>query len=212
VRVLEAPQGTREWLMARLGIPTASMFGKIITPGLKPSASAEGYMHRLLAEWMIGEPLDDVSSDWMARGTDLEQRAVAFYELERGTDVHRVGFCLHDNGLVGCSPDGLVGDDGGLEIKVPSAAVHVSYLLGESVPPKYMAQVQGSLWVTKRQWWDFLSYNPAMPPALVRTYPDDKWQAALDSAIPAFIEVMMKHRQRLVKLGYVEAERVAQVS
>ena len=185
---LDFPQGSPEWHAARLGIPTASNFGRIITPGGKPSATADAYMHELLAERMLGFPLNTESVDFMERGKALESQAIAFYELQRGVDTEAVGFYLTDDGRAGCSPDRLVGGEGGLEIKCPSPAIHVGYLLGGGISKKYRPQVQGALWITGRWWWDTLSYHPDLPPALVRVERDPDYITALEIAIAAFCD------------------------
>ena len=186
MKIIECVQGSDQWHMARLGLPTASEFGRLVTPTGKPSAQADAYLHRLVAERLIGMPVDnDTDSPWMTRGSAMEAEAVAFYELQRGEDTRAVGFVTTDDGLAGASPDRLVGDDGLLEIKCPSAAVHVGYLL-EVEPRKYWPQLQGQLWVTGRAWVDFLSYCPGLPPALVRYARDEEFIAKLAEAVPAF--------------------------
>ena len=186
--VLNFPQGSDEWRKARLGIPTASGFGRLITPKTgKPSASAEGYLHELLAEWMLGAPLDDASSQWMERGKEIEAEARLYYQFQRDLDVAQVGFCLRDDGLVGCSPDGLVGEDGLLEIKVPSAAVHMRYMLTGQLEDDYRPQVQGQLWITERKWLDLLSFNPVLPPVIIRCERDEGFIAALAGIVDPFI-------------------------
>lgn len=195
---VQCEQGTPEWFKARLGIPTASEFSKLITPKTgKPSAQAEGYMHRLLAEWMIGEPLDDAVGAWLERGTELEQRAVSFYEFDREVEVRRVGFVKRDDGMAGCSPDGLIDPNGGLELKCPAAHTHVRYLLGEDVPPDYRAQVQGSIMICERDWWDFCSWNPAMPSVIVRVHRDEAYIKTLGNILDAFVETMLEAREVL---------------
>jgi hypothetical protein len=87
--------------------------------------------------------------------------------------VVEVGLCLHDEFECGASPDGLVGDDGGLEIKCPLPHTHVSYLRAGDVTGKYIPQIQGCLWITGREWWDFMSYHPAMEDLIVRVYRDE---------------------------------------
>lgn len=199
-------QGSGDWLALRLGIPTSSRFDALVTPTGKPSASAERYMHELLAEWMIGEPLDMERTQWMERGSALEPQARAYYEMQRDVSVETVGFVTRDDGLAGASPDGLVGDDGMLEIKCPAAHTHVGYLLGgDAVPATYRAQTQGQLLIAEREWVDFLSYSPVMPPALVRTYRDDPYIRALAGILDAFVERMMDARERLRAMGYAEA-------
>lgn len=194
---LPVEQGSEEWHKARLGIPTSSEFTRIVTPkgALSGSTTRYRYACELIAERMLGHPVNDYVSDWMLRGQDLEDRAVAYYELQRDIDTQRGGFCKIDAALmhksefysVGCSPDRLVGDDGGLEIKCPSETIHVATLLGlEDVLVKHRLQVQGSLWITGRKWWDFLSYHPELPPALMRIERDEEFIGTLSKHVRAF--------------------------
>lgn len=170
---INCEQGTEEWFMARLGIPTASEFGKIITPAkLEPSRSADTYINKLVAEWLRNKPDESFQSDWMKRGIEVEEEARDFYTFHTDVEVHQVGFCLTDTRMYGCSPDGLM-DEGGLEIKCPSPGVHVGYLLANKIPTEYRLQILGSLLITGFEWWDFLSFHPDMKPLIVRTYRKD---------------------------------------
>lgn len=189
-------QGSDEWVNARLGIPTASQFGRIFTPGGRPSSAADDYLCQLLAERLLGVPVD-VSSEYMERGRGLEPDAVAFYEFERDADTTPVGFVTSDDGLVGCSPDRLVGDDGGLEIKIPSAKVHISYMLEGMLDGRYKPQVQGGLWVSGRRWWDTLSYHPGLRPALFRVERDEPYIAALAKEVYAFASRLQRAHDQL---------------
>lgn len=199
-------QGSVEWSKARSGIPTASAFHRIITPATgRLSAQATGYIHELVAERILGVSMDQVVSEWAERGREMEESARTYYETQRDIDVDRVGFCLRDDRRAGCSPDGLVGDDGGLEIKCPSAPVHVSYVLGEA-GAKYRCQIQGSLWVTGREWWDFLSYNPAMRSIVVRFERDEEFIEKLASAVDEFTERLDKAMAEMVEKGYAAQE------
>ena len=171
--VIDCQQGSPEWHQARLGIPTASQFHRLITPKTrKPSEQAHGYMLELIAERLIGEPLSSFSTGLMDRGNEVEDRAIAYYQFQRDCAVTRVGFLLHDDGLAGCSPDGLIGKDGGLEIKCPGPKKHVENLLGLDLDD--VMQAQGGLWVTGRKWWDVMSYHPDMPPVIRRIERDEK--------------------------------------
>jgi hypothetical protein len=132
-------------------------------------------MYELLAERAIGEPCVNYESTWMNRGGEMEREAVKFYEMERGVDTKTVGFVTSNDGRVGCSPDRLVGEDGLLEIKCPSAQKHVGYLL-DNPADDYRIQIQGQLYICEREWCDLLSYNPMMPEAIVRIKPDEAFQ------------------------------------
>jgi hypothetical protein len=194
-------QGSQAWLDARVGVLTASNFDKLITPKTqKPSASMDQYVYDVLAEIVMGRSLDDASSGYMERGTKMEREARAWYEFETDTEIEEVGFLLRDDRRVGCSPDGLVGDDGGLEIKCPSAGVHVSYLLGDAYE-KYYCQVQGGLWITGRKWWDLVSYCPGFPPKLVRFAADAGFHAKLSDCVDQALKKLDEGREQLKALG-----------
>lgn len=198
---LNVVQGTTEWATARLGIPTASQFDRIITPKtMKMSASAEKYACELLAEQALGEPMDDATSGFMLRGSIQEERAVRYYEFQSDNATTPVGFLLRDDRRAGASPDRMVGDNGLLEVKVPNAANHIAYLLDED-GIGYRAQVQGQLWVAEREWDDTLSYNPIMPYALVRQYRDEEFIKALERCMSVFHEMMDEMREKLQKKG-----------
>lgn len=184
----DCAQGSPEWHALRLGIPTASNFGRILTPTGRPSASADAYMHELIAERMLGVALSAESVDFMERGKALEAEAVAWFELQTGADTEAVGFCTTDDGRIGCSPDRLVDSVAGLEVKCPSPAVHVGYLLDGGISDKYRPQVQGGLWITGRKSWWTLSYHPDMPPAMVRVAADEEYIVTLSEALTTFCD------------------------
>ena len=186
MKIIPCNQGDAVWHRSRLGLPTASEFSRILTPTGKPSAQVDGYMHALIAERILDAPIDSGETPWMLRGSDLEDEAIAYYVFAREMACSTVGFCTTDSGTVGCSPDRLVGEDGGLEIKCPSAAVHVGYLL-DNLPRKFWPQVQGCMMVTGRKWWDLLSYNPELPPALVRIERDEDYIAVLGKAVAELV-------------------------
>ena len=205
---LDCPQGSEEWIQARLGIPTASQFHRLITPRTgKLSSQAAGYAYELLAEELLGHPVDEGASDFMARGTQLEKSAIDFYEFTQDVHTERVGFILRDDKLTGCSPDRLVGEDGGLEIKCPSAKVHVGYML-DADADAYRCQVQGALWLTGRAWWDWLSYNPELPPVLIRFERDEAFIEKLAATVDQFINYLDECRLKLVAGGYLSPERM----
>lgn len=204
MKILRVPQGGQEWIDAHVARPTASQFHRIMTPKtMKLSGQADSYRNELLAEEILGRPVNDFLSQFMERGKDLEDDALSYYELQRGTDIDRVGFVMRDDERTGCSPDALVGDDGGLEIKTPAAAVHMGYLI-DGPDEKYQTQVQGCLWICQRQWWDFVSYNPEMPPVLVRYERDEKFIAALAQCVDQFISYMDESRDKLIRRGILQ--------
>lgn len=204
--VLQHRQGTQEWLDSRLGIPTASQFHRILSPTGKLSAQADDYMAALLAERMIGQncsggPRIEDQGPWMTRGSALEAEARSWYAFTKDVEPARCGLCLTDDRIAGCSPDALVGDDGLLEIKCPSAAKHAAYLMEGGLAEKYRPQVQGQLWVTGRAWVDVLSYCPGFEPpldaALIRVDRDEPYIAALNTAVRAFVKRLDSEHARL---------------
>lgn len=195
-----AKQGTQEWLDARLGIPTASCFEKIISPKkLEPSTQSTRYRNQLVAERILRLPVVDADSAWMQRGSDLEREACNWYAFDRGVEPEECGLALTDDGRIGASPDRLVGTDGLLEVKCRSAAFHVGYLL-DGVDAEHRLQVQGQLWVTRRSWLDFLSYCPGFPPVLVRMMPQKDVQEALGLVLPTFASAVDEAAARIVEL------------
>jgi len=179
MRILDCEQGSAEWLSHRLGVPSASQFSKIVTGKGGKSTQVEAYINQLVAEELTGETTFVYVNEHMKRGTELEPDARELYEALTGQTVQEVGFCLHDTVNAGCSPDGLVGEDGGLEIKCPAPATHVEWVKAGVVPSKHLQQIMGCLWVTGRQWWDFMSYHQTMKPLIVRVERDEEYIAAL---------------------------------
>jgi hypothetical protein len=199
MKIIQCQQGSPEWLRARLGMPTASEFDLILTSEkLKPSTSQARYRARLVAERFLGHQLDEGGSGFMDRGTQLETEAAAWFELETGLNADSVGLCVTDAGDIGASPDRMIGADGVLEIKCPSALVHTQYLL--SGFDDYRLQVQGQLWVTGRQFAYQLSYHPTIPPVLIRVERDPKVMAAFDEHLPAFVASVAAARKKLAAM------------
>lgn len=174
MKIINCKQGTPEWFAARAGKVTASNADRIITPTGKLSAQADGLINEMIAETlMAGAPqgVEQWASKAMQYGIDTEPVARAWYSFSLDVDVEQVGFCVSDCGRFGCSPDGLVGDDGGLELKCPQAQTHIGYLRAGCLPPAYVAQVHHSLIVTGREWWDFVSYCVGLPEFRIRVTP-----------------------------------------
>lgn len=197
----DVEQGTLDWMLLRLGLPTASQFDRLITPKTrKPSTAAANYRADLLAEWLMGHPIEWGSNGWMDRGTWMEKEAFQYYELNQNVDVVKVGFITSDDGSFGGSPDGLVGDDGGVELKVPNATMHTRYLLG--LEPDYFGQCQGYMYLTGRKWWDLLSYNPSLPPVIYRLQRDESYIAALEPVLREFCKTVEadKHKHYLYRV------------
>lgn len=167
MKIHDVPQGDISWFKLRLGIPTASGFGEIMKLDFTPrdSDGFKTYLYARVAERALGTPLPGFGGSWdTEQGTMRESEARPFFEFETGLTTQTVGFITTDDGLAGCSPDALVGEQAGLEIKCPRAETHVKYLMRGEVPPEYSAQVHGSLYVTGRKEWHFLSYHRGLRP------------------------------------------------
>ena len=206
--VLDVKQGSLKWTQARLGIPTASQASRIVTPTGRLSKSRDGYLAQLLAEWALGENVNDFAgTEWMERGKVLEPEARRYYAFHADAEPATVGLVYRDETrMASCSPDGLVGDDGLLELKCPSAPKHVLWLAQGGCPREHWPQVQMQLWCCQRQWCDFFSYFPGLPPFIVRVEPDPDYQGALDAALPFFISQILAGRKRLEELGVIPSE------
>jgi putative phage-type endonuclease len=160
MQILSHTQGSQEWLQARLGVATASNFAKIITSTGAESKTLETYALELASQKMLVEPEECYKNSAMRRGNELEPVAREVYEQETLEPVQEIGLMISDCGNYGYSSDGLVGDDGLIEIKCPQATTHFEYIVNKKLPTAYKAQVQGGLWVSGRQWCDFVSYHP----------------------------------------------------
>ena len=186
--ILEMEQGSDEWLAARLGRPSASMFSKLITTKGKSSTQAGGYINKLAGERLSGESEAFYTNEHMVRGTELEPEAREAYEFISGNDVLEVGFVVDPSFEYGCSPDGLIGTDGGIEIKCPAATTMMKYYQdSEELVKAYYQQIQGCMWVTKRDWWDAFAYHPKMKHVLVRVPRDDAFIAKLAVEVEAAV-------------------------
>ena len=203
---LDLQQGSDEWYQARCAIPTGSGFSKIITSAGKASTQADAYMNEIIAQILIGKPVQVFQkTEWMERGNELEQEAADMYEFMNDEQVEKCGFFLHDDKIAGASPDRLVGDKGLLEIKCPAPHTHVKYLLRQSVDSSYIPQVQGQMWVAEREWCDWFSYYPDMQPVQVRVERDDAYIAAMEKAVSEFHEKLQAKLEKLKALGVYEA-------
>lgn len=207
MKIIECQQGTPEWFEARRGIPSASNFHKILTAKTgKLSAAADDYAIQLIAERIRFDPpyMAGPANAAMRHGIECEPEARSYYEFQKSVTVREVGFCVSDCGRFGCSPDGLVDDDGGLELKCVQPATQVAYLLDGGLPAEYRTQVHGELIVTGRQWWDFLSYCVGFPPLLVRVVPDD-YTKLLADALEHFANRLAQLAGELnAKVGVIE--------
>lgn len=202
-------QGSGEWLEKRLGIPTASMFHKIITPKtLEPSKQARDYAFYLIAEKLLNYSLSSLDNlEWIARGKELEPAAIKMYEFEQDVRTLPVGFITTDDLKIGATPDRLIdGEPGCIELKCPAPQTHVAYMI-DGFGADYMAQVQGQMLVGEFEWVDRYSYHPEMPPVRVRTYRDEVYQLKLRAALDAFNEMREGLLEKVQAQGYFAERR-----
>lgn len=189
---VDVEQGSTEWLQARLGIPTASNFSILLAEGNDggPSLTRTQYLHRLAGEMITCVVAEETfKSKAMQRGKEMEPLAVADYVERTGAQIRRVGFVRNFTGLkhCGCSPDALVGFDGGLETKTMRPDLMIPLLLkGARVVPAHRAQVQGCMWVCERNWWDLKIFFPKMPDFTVRIFRDEKYIKDLSNQVERF--------------------------
>ena len=189
VTVYDVEQRSPEWYAARLGIVTASAIGKLLTPTLKVAnnETARGLIATLVAERITGRSEDTAMTPDMWRGVEHEPYARDIYSGLYQQAVE-TGFMRRDEDdwTLGYSPDGLVADDGLIEIKCPRAKGHLNTILNDRVPDQYMPQLQAGLLVTGRKWIDYVSFFAGMPLYVKRVTPDPAWQNALIEAASAF--------------------------
>lgn len=190
---MSAAQGTPEWLQERCGHVTASEFSSVMAKiKTGEAATRRSYRMRVVTERLTQQPVETYYNKAMEWGNAHQKDAMVAYEALSGTIVEEVGFIKHPTvAFVGASPDGLIGEDGGVEIKCPySSVVHVE-TISNGMPPEHIAQIQGNLWVSDRQWWDFICFDPRMPEHLQlyiqRIERDEKYIEELVAEIGRFL-------------------------
>jgi putative phage-type endonuclease len=187
-------QQTPEWFAQRVGKVTASRIADVMAKVKSgEAASRANYRAQLVAERLTGVPSESYTNAAMQWGTDTEPYARMAYEADTGNLVLETGFVLHPEiGFSGASPDGLIGDDGLVEIKCPNTATHIEYLLNNGVPEKYKPQMAWQMACTGRKWCDFISYDPRLPDDLklfcAKYLRDDEYITELESAVSQFLE------------------------
>ena len=186
----ELEQGTDEWLAERCGIVTASVAGQLVTPTLKTANNdtSRGLTMTLAAERITGHVEPIQPSRAMERGTLDEPYARDAYAEHKGWAVDQIGFMVRqfDGFKIGFSPDGLVGDDGVIEIKSRAQKIQLKTVLADQVPAENLAQIQCGLLVSGREWCDYVSYSGGMKLWTKRVYPDAAWHEAIFAAVKQF--------------------------
>lgn len=214
----EIIQGSDEWLAARCGILTASEMKLIVTPGLKPASNDKerSHLYELLAQRITRYVEPHYISDDMLRGQEDEILARALYN-EHYEPVTEAGFVTSDKYgfTIGYSPDGLVGDNGLIEIKSRRQKFQIEtaieYYPSGAIPGDYLLQCQTGLLVTERDWIDFISYSGGLPMVVIREYPDEVIQTAIVEAAAAFekklTDKLYRYRTVVAVAGWLDTER-----
>lgn len=202
----EIEQRTDAWFQARAGRATASRIADIMARTKSgPSASRANYAAQLIAERLTGTVEQGYVNAAMQHGIDQEANARTCYEFEAGVSVTEIGFVEHPSiAMSGASPDGLVGDDGMVEIKCPGTAKHIGTLTGDEIDGKYIKQMQWQMACAGRQWCDFVSYDPRLPVEMQlhvrRVSRDDVAIAEMEAAVGEFLAEVDATVARLVQL------------
>jgi len=196
-------QNSLEWHILRLGMPTASMFSKIITPKkMELSSQADKQISLLIAEKLGGQPLIDLSAlEWIQRGKDLEPSAFRAYAMLNDVEPTKSGFWTTDDMRYGASPDAIIGASGIGEIKCPAPQTHVHYLR-HGIDTDYRCQMQGQLLVSEKDFCDFFSYHPDYEPVQIRVERDYGFISKLKAVLDEFCETLR------VELEKIQAQRI----
>jgi len=199
--VVDCEQRSPQWLALRRGVISASNADRLATP-----AKLKEYALELAAERLVRELPANVVTPAMQWGIDHEEQARIRYAFETASDVFGIGFAFHDDHewWAGCSPDGLIRDSGLVEIKCPSSKKHLEYLTNAVVPPGYVAQLNFQLWVTGRDWVDFVSYDPRFVEGAdyfcTRHYRDMETMVEVNKRVRACVALVEKHLTAVAKI------------
>jgi hypothetical protein len=205
MQIIDCDQGSLEWFQARAGVVTASEFQTLLMKGKGGGVSLtrQTYMRKLAGEIITGEPTESFTNAHMERGKAMEAEARDLYAFMSDCDPLQVGFIK--SGRKGASPDSLIGDDGGLEIKTRLPHLMIELLEKDEVPPEHIAQIQGGMWVGEREWWDFVAYWPKLPLFVKRVYRDETYIKTLAAAVDQFNDELDALVARIRSYGVKEA-------
>jgi putative phage-type endonuclease len=183
------PQNSPEWQLLRQGKFTASTFKDLFAA--KTTAAYEKAIYRVAFEKVTGESPESYSNETMERGHDIELLAKEYYQNENQIEISEGGF-YELNEFIGASPDANVGENGLLEVKSPLFNTQINYIISQKLPSIYRHQVQGQLYVTGRQWCDFLAYHPKLKPVIIRVERDELLISEIENKLILCIEDVKK--------------------
>ena len=185
--IYDCEQGSEEWYQARMGIPTASEFSTVLAKPQKDnrySKTRRTYLLKLAGERLTGLPMESYTNAYMERGKLIEPEARSLYQFSRDVELQQVGFIRNET--MGCSPDALIGEDGGVEFKSALRHILIEHILKDIFPAEHYAQCQGGMLVSGRKWWDLAIYSPGLPLFVKRAERDDDYCAMLQKEIDQF--------------------------
>jgi hypothetical protein len=202
IRVVECVQNSPEWYQARCGLITASQLDKVLSTK-RGDLTRSRYMRTLASELVTGVPGENFTTPAMERGHALQAEAEAAYAFVTDTEVSHVGFLINDHLALGCSPDGLLGSAGILEVKTKRGDIMVDVLLRDEVPAEHIPQCQGLCWIAEREWVDLVCYWPGMPLFMRKVPRDEHYINMLASEVERFkceLDEMVTRIQRYAGL------------
>lgn len=206
MQIIDCEQNSEAWFAARLGIPTASEFKTLI--GVKKDAkdkvTRQTYMRKLAGEILTGDPMETYTNIHMERGKEQEDEARNLYAFMKDVEPQRVGFIR--NGNTGCSPDSLIGTNGGLEIKTALAHIQIERLERDEFPSEHTFQVHGNIWLAEREWWDFASFCPKLPLFTKRVFRDEARIKEIAAAVDQFNSELHELVERIRRYGVTNAK------
>lgn len=181
-------QGSESWFQCKLGIVSAGSFSKVLAKG--SGKTRKSYILKLAAEIITGEHRETYQNSEMERGILQEPKARVEYEFNTGNSVNQIGFAKL--GRIGCSPDGLIGSPGGMEIKSAIPEIQIPIVIAKEIPPIHKPQMQGCMMVMDCEWWDFVSYSPLIKNKnfifIKRMYRDQEYINNLQKELLVFIK------------------------
>jgi hypothetical protein len=195
IEISYCKQGTLDWFHRRLGIVTASNVELLLKSSRRKGERSQSwatYLDKLLAQRLTHEVTDNYKNEHMDRGHEDEPHAKNSYEIETGNEVIECGFITKFADakkticVAGYSPDGLVGNDGAIEIKSKLSHLHVRVMINDIVPTEHIAQIQSGLWISEREWCDFVCYSARMPLFIRRVYRDEKLIEKIEDKVRSF--------------------------
>lgn len=191
----DVEQNSEEWMQLRLGKFTASSFKQLFAA--KSTLDYRKCINQVVYEILTGEHPESFSNQYMERGHELEPIAKEIYSLKTFNDIDNGGF-FELNKYTGCSPDGLVGENGLIEIKCPSFNTMIEYLENKTLPNEYKYQVHGQLFVTGRKYCDFMAFHPKLKPLIIRIARDETICTQIDLALKEAIKTVENKVKNLV--------------